>query len=148
MSTCPQVYNFKISAASKISKQKPCTNIPIQCKLCSEVHWKYNIRRHLMERHPSWETTVIASEFKTFRDAISISVEEESKLGIPEELHGQSAAASEAYDARRMSSLPTIRDLHGDSPQRTRNSTVSRHSSWPPLSTLDQNALFLTRSCS
>jgi hypothetical protein len=93
-----------------------------------------------MERHPSWEITIAANEFKAFRDSISISGEEETKLGIPEELQGQSTVASEAYDARRMISLPTVRDLHGDSPQRTRNSVVSQRPLRSPLSLLDQNA--------
>ncbi|KAF9522599.1 hypothetical protein CPB83DRAFT_745856, partial [Crepidotus variabilis] len=33
-STCSQAYNFRISAASKIFKSKPCTNVPIQCPFC------------------------------------------------------------------------------------------------------------------
>ncbi|KAF8236883.1 hypothetical protein L208DRAFT_593481 [Tricholoma matsutake] len=33
ISTCSRAYDFKISPASKISKQKACTNVPIQCQI-------------------------------------------------------------------------------------------------------------------
>jgi hypothetical protein len=56
ISSCAHSYDFRISSASKISKQKPCTNVPIMCKFCHDVHWKHNMRHHLQEWHPSWES--------------------------------------------------------------------------------------------
>jgi hypothetical protein len=44
-----------IHAAAKMSTKKACTNVPIKCDFCSEIHWKYNIHLHLQERHASWE---------------------------------------------------------------------------------------------
>jgi len=121
-STCPHVYNFMISPASRISIQKPCTNVPIQCRLCVQVHWKYNISHHLHEQHPSWEQTLSLKDLEEFRSKISISSEEETKLGIPEDLHGRYATVvtTAAYDARRMA---ITLDRHGDSPRRARQST-------------------------
>ena len=117
--SCTQAYNFKISPASKVSDKKPSTNVPIQCRFCADVHWKYNVRCHLQERHPSWETNVSATELKIFSDSISMSNDEEIRLGIPEIFHGCSIIANEVYDNRRLNALPTVRDTHGDSPQRT-----------------------------
>jgi hypothetical protein len=139
ISSCLQAYNFKICAASKISDKKPSTNVPIQCRLCGEVHWKYNIRRHLQERHPSWETNMSATEFKTFSDNILISSDEETRLGISENLHGCSIVMSEVYDNRRMNALPTVRDIRGDSPRRTRQS-VPIYTVPPPFTLLYQTA--------
>lgn len=77
-----------IHAAGKISKTKPSTNVPIQCifcpRDCPSTHWKYNIQRHLDERHPSWRTYT-GKEVSTFFDAVRITDEEEDKLGISEE---------------------------------------------------------------
>ncbi|KAJ6569698.1 hypothetical protein B0H10DRAFT_1717718, partial [Mycena sp. CBHHK59/15] len=33
-SSCPEAYQFKISAASNCSTSKPCTNVPIRCIMC------------------------------------------------------------------------------------------------------------------
>ncbi|KAJ7715497.1 hypothetical protein B0H14DRAFT_2300857, partial [Mycena olivaceomarginata] len=54
-SSCPDAYKFKLSAALTCSMFKPSTNAPIQCMLCSTVHWKYNMDDHLRERHPNWQ---------------------------------------------------------------------------------------------
>ncbi|KAL1697883.1 hypothetical protein EV121DRAFT_190144, partial [Schizophyllum commune] len=41
-STCPKAYSFTISTTSKVYNSKPCTNVPMQCAFCRELHWKYN----------------------------------------------------------------------------------------------------------
>lgn len=80
ISTCSCAYDFRIAPASKISKQKACTNIPIQCKIsgCLDVHWKYDLYRHLQERHPFWEHNTT----NEFCEQIMITNEEENKLNI------------------------------------------------------------------
>ncbi|KAJ7698821.1 hypothetical protein B0H14DRAFT_2289578, partial [Mycena olivaceomarginata] len=35
VSTCTEVYEFQIAAASKSSAAKPCTNVPLRCSLCA-----------------------------------------------------------------------------------------------------------------
>jgi len=119
-SGCSQVYNFQIAAASKISKQKACTNVPLQCRFCAELHWKYNMVFHLRLKHPRWEENVSEKEREGFRCKILIDTEEETKLGIPEDLHGHWVDASEVYDTRRMGILPNTSGQHGDSPRRLR----------------------------
>jgi len=135
ISTCSCAYDFKIHAASKISKQKACTNVPIQCKFCSDIHWKYNIHRHLQERHPSWESNV-TGEVQEFREKIMITDEEENRLNIPEEKRGWSAIIyADAHDLRRLNQIPSIRDSRTDSPRRPRSSqTFSSPVFIPPIS--------------
>ena len=119
---CENAYDFRISAAAKISKQKACTNVPIECLICNDVHWKYNMRRHLQERHPSWETNIAPGRnLHEFCTKITITNEEEARLGIPEEYQGRSVVAQAAYDACRSQHLPSTRDIHGDSPRRPRH---------------------------
>lgn len=78
-STCPDTYRFAIAPASKISKQKPCTNVPIRCAFCVETHWKYNMENHLRERHPSWKNDPNAGRVSK---QIEVSQEEHRALGI------------------------------------------------------------------
>ena len=115
MSSCTHAYEFRISSASKVSKQKPCTNIPITCKFCLEVHWKYNIQCHLQERHPSWKSAPAPAEVESFSSKISIT-HEEKRLGIPDGLVGHSIFRANAPDVRRSQNLPQIYDSHGESP--------------------------------
>jgi len=134
VSSCAHAYDFRISSASKISKQKPCTNVPIACKFCHDVHWKYNMRHHLQECRLSWESNTTSPEVNDFSGKISITNEEETKLGIPEESQGHSVVALEAYDARRSHSVLPIHDSHGDSPRRPRRTTPVQHPYPPPPS--------------
>lgn len=76
ISSCSQAYAFSITAASKVSCSKPCTNVPTRCTLCPEVHWKYNIPNHLTNRHPLWQSQVNA----TTRQAWEISNEEKQRI--------------------------------------------------------------------
>lgn len=70
MSSCLQAYTFSIASS------KPCTNVPIRCTLCPEIHWKYNLLNHLTERHPSWQSQVNAQT----RQAWEISDEERRRF--------------------------------------------------------------------
>ncbi|KAJ7938681.1 hypothetical protein B0H13DRAFT_2554499, partial [Mycena leptocephala] len=54
-SSCHEVYEFQIAAASKSTAAKPCTNVPLRCTLCPDTHWKYNMAAHLADNHPGWE---------------------------------------------------------------------------------------------
>ncbi|KAI5821656.1 hypothetical protein K523DRAFT_257947 [Schizophyllum commune Tattone D] len=80
-SSCPCAYAFKIDAASHVSKSKPCTNVPLRCPLCPDVHWKYNMEQHLAEKHPDREGR-LSNEFLQL---ICITMDEKSKLGVPED---------------------------------------------------------------
>jgi hypothetical protein len=95
-----------------------------------------------------WETNIMSvTEFKTFSDSISISSDEETRLGISENLHVCSIVMSEVYNNHRMNVLPTVRDFHGVSPRRTRQS-VPIYTVPQPFTLLYQIApLLLITSC-
>ncbi|KAJ7479045.1 hypothetical protein FB451DRAFT_1172165 [Mycena latifolia] len=79
-SDCPSAYSFVISAAAKFHENRPCTNIPIACPLnCNEIHWKYNFKKHLEMRHPSWRDILAPS----FLSQIQITRAEQIALRIP-----------------------------------------------------------------
>jgi len=62
-------------------------------------------------------------------------------LGIPEDHQGRSVA-QDAYDLRRLHHFPTVRDTHGDSPQRPRRTPfASTHISPVPFSLLHADHL-------
>ncbi|KAF8150236.1 hypothetical protein B0H34DRAFT_811419 [Crassisporium funariophilum] len=125
LSKCSHAYEFRIGPASKISKQKACTNVPVQCRLCTEVHWKYNMHQHLQARHPSWEENVLdGRELQEFRDKIKITYEEETRLGIPDDRRGLHVVSSDVRHANPLY-LPSIRDERGDSPRRPRRDTLN-----------------------
>ena len=78
---------------------------------------------NLQELHPSWEKSAVpGSVLMEFRNAITITNEEETKMRIPENYQGYSGSiAQEVYDVRRLNQLPTIHDsTHSDSPQKPR----------------------------
>ena len=68
----------------------------------------------------------------SIRNTITISDEEETKLGIPETLRGHSVIAGEVYDNSRLGTPPAIRDLHGDSPRWIRHTPMVSPSRQPP----------------
>ncbi|TFK32012.1 hypothetical protein BDQ12DRAFT_64206 [Crucibulum laeve] len=123
VSSCPCAYDFMLSPASKISKQKAYTNMPIECLICQEIHWKYNIQHHLQERHPSWESNVApGNNLSKFGERITITNEEEERLHIPESYQGESVVAQDVYNAGRVQHLPSIHDSRDDSPPRLHHS--------------------------
>ncbi|KAF8237508.1 hypothetical protein L208DRAFT_1389126 [Tricholoma matsutake] len=122
ISTCSCAYDFKISPTSKISKQKACTNVPIQCKFCPNIHWNN-----------------AASELNEFHEKITITNEEENRLKIPESKQGWSTVIyTDVYDLRHLNHLPFIHDGQGDSPRRSRQTSFVPASlePFPPISLL------------
>lgn len=128
-STCSKAYKFMIHAAAKMSAKKACTNVPIRCEFCVEVHWKYNYHRHLQERHKSWNQR---GDVRAFSAKIEITAEEEQRLHVPQDNVGCNSTLDAAiYDERRMGCTPSIRDPHNDSPRRPRH--YQQTSPSPPL---------------
>jgi hypothetical protein len=134
VSTCPQAYPFVIKRAQAVRPKKPSTNVPIRCIFCEQdkTFWKYDIRRHLLTRHPSWEiqTGKHIDEFKTL---ITITEEEEQGVGIPDNRIGSMAVLLRLVsDDRRERILPSTRDKHGDSPRRSSTYVVPPRDSDTP----------------
>ncbi|KAJ7275727.1 hypothetical protein C8J57DRAFT_1035914, partial [Mycena rebaudengoi] len=83
VSSCPEWYQFMVKPALKSSAAKPCINSPVKCFLCSQVHWKYNLEQHLRAQHPSWEVTMEEKKRDVLRSLISLTHDEETRLGVP-----------------------------------------------------------------
>ncbi|KAK7021595.1 hypothetical protein R3P38DRAFT_2533481, partial [Favolaschia claudopus] len=82
-SSCVDVYEFQIAAALKSSISKPCTNAPVRCPLCPQIHWKYNMDAHLRDAHPNWELTATEATTALIASRTTITRDEESRLKIP-----------------------------------------------------------------
>ena len=122
-SKCAHAYEFKISFASKVSKVKACTNVPVRCGLCNKAHWKYNMHQHLQVQHPHWENNVLGREaLQVFRKKITTSEEEETRLGIPDDRRGLPCVITGVCHENPLY-LPSIRNERGDSPRRPRQET-------------------------
>ncbi|KAK6987897.1 hypothetical protein R3P38DRAFT_3229735 [Favolaschia claudopus] len=80
-SECPSAYPFLISTTKKFLPTRPCTNVPVMCAMpdCKQIHWKYNFKQHMEERHPGWE----GHTANDFIDEIRISSAEQLELKIP-----------------------------------------------------------------
>ncbi|KAF6750165.1 hypothetical protein DFP72DRAFT_818060, partial [Ephemerocybe angulata] len=129
ISSCKYSHPLKVGFAVKSTVSRPCSNSPIVCPLnsCGETHWKYNMLRHLQDRHPNY--TALLDQNLAFRDIIQVSAEEQSRMGLMDALMSSERRAprsQESYDARRSRQPPTTRDLHGASPQRPRHYTSDR----------------------
>ncbi|KAF8225601.1 hypothetical protein L208DRAFT_417949 [Tricholoma matsutake] len=102
------------------------------------IHWKYNMHRHLQERHPSWESNA-ASELNEFHEKITITNKEENRLKIPESKQGWSTVIyTDVYDLCHLNHLTFIHNGRGDSPQRSRQTSFVPASlePFPPISLL------------
>ncbi|KAJ7936419.1 hypothetical protein B0H13DRAFT_1589586, partial [Mycena leptocephala] len=110
-STCSEAYKFAIKSASNSSGAHPCTNVPIRCILCQEVHWKYNMEQHLRDRHPEWELTKSRGERDAFSSTFAISESERLKLGVPETSPASPVQSEQSdallNDSRGQKRLPT-----------------------------------------
>jgi len=122
LSKCMHASEFKISLASKVSKSKACTNVPVKCRLCTEVHWKYNMHQHLQVQHPAWENDVLdRQELQEFHEKITICQEEETRLGIPDK---RQIVNTNMHHANPLY-LPSIHNERGDSLRRLRQEAVN-----------------------
>lgn len=54
-STCPYFYKFSLKSAHKGSSTYPSTNVPLECPQCvaGTFVWKYNMKEHWTQAHPS-----------------------------------------------------------------------------------------------
>jgi len=54
-SRCQNLRRIKLKLAENFTTTQPCTNHPLICSLCSKdspAVWKYNLKDHIVERHP------------------------------------------------------------------------------------------------
>ena len=50
-SDCEHYSKFSLISAAKHTACSPCTNIPVKCTSCNQVHWRYNMATHFKDRH-------------------------------------------------------------------------------------------------
>ncbi|KAJ7925444.1 hypothetical protein B0H13DRAFT_1600490, partial [Mycena leptocephala] len=82
-SSCHEVYEFQIAAASKSTAAKPSTNVPLRCTLCPDTHWKYNMAAHLADNHPGWELTATTETREVLNVKIRLAQGEDCRLQEP-----------------------------------------------------------------
>ncbi|THH18378.1 hypothetical protein EW146_g2586 [Bondarzewia mesenterica] len=95
ISTCSTAHTFLYGPACKFLQSTPSTNIPIVCVLChpkpgsaaQPAVWKYNMLQHLPDHHPghipSDSGPGLLQVPADFIQRITITLEEERKIGIP-----------------------------------------------------------------
>ncbi|KAF8988067.1 hypothetical protein BDQ17DRAFT_1257965, partial [Cyathus striatus] len=64
--------------------------------------------------HPSWEQILAADEI--YQYSLKITIEEQMKLGIPENYQGKMLTSQAEYDAWQSNQMSTTQDLQRQSP--------------------------------
>ncbi|KAF8970226.1 hypothetical protein BDZ97DRAFT_1603815, partial [Flammula alnicola] len=56
-SGCGNWQVFRYTVAAESTSTSPCSNVPVTCPICpdkqSPAVWKYNLRSHILSKHPS-----------------------------------------------------------------------------------------------
>jgi hypothetical protein len=74
-SHCPNLYCIQLRSAAKYSAKSPCTNNPLTCPLCpphSDCVWKYNLRSHILMKHPTANIDLYEHLFKLHADEATL----------------------------------------------------------------------------
>lgn len=53
---CSNTISFSYGMAAESSATSPCSNVPVQCPLCSRLDpavWRYNLKYHFCVKHPN-----------------------------------------------------------------------------------------------
>ena len=66
-SNCKYFLRFSLRPAESSTKNKPCTNRPIECKICKTVLWSYNIEPHYHVNHPLEDIPSMISQLEINR---------------------------------------------------------------------------------
>jgi len=61
-SGCKYFSDFSMKSAKSYLKGNPCTNRPIECAICSNVFWSYNLFSHYTSSHSFMECPLIMSK--------------------------------------------------------------------------------------
>ena len=72
-SNCEYKDKFSLKAAEKSSKSSPCTNRPLNCRLCKVVKWSYSMLGHMRKEHsdyPADECAIPQEEENNVKDKI------------------------------------------------------------------------------
>jgi hypothetical protein len=61
-SDCKYFKSFALKSSTNLSKNTPCSNRPVNCSICNETYWSYNISIHYNEKHSSVECPFIIKD--------------------------------------------------------------------------------------
>lgn len=61
-SDCKYFKAFALKPSASFSKSSPCTNRPVNCTICDETYWSYNIYIHYNEKHSGVECPFLINE--------------------------------------------------------------------------------------
>lgn len=82
-SHCSNLRSFQVKKAEEFSTRQPCTNYPLSCPLCprgAAAVWKYNLRSHLLTKHPSYTAELHEPIWRLHPDEESLMKAEWEKL--------------------------------------------------------------------
>ncbi|TRM59533.1 hypothetical protein BD626DRAFT_633076 [Schizophyllum amplum] len=134
VSTCSQAHSFMIKSAAKASRAKPCTNVPMRCRLCPMIQWKYNMSTHLRERHPGWKPRDVVDD--EFVKALTISEQEATELPLFGKATAQGKGSSRLK--RRRSPSPSVEEATARSAKQPKTAHISSFAppadAWDPWS--------------
>ncbi|KAJ7922043.1 hypothetical protein B0H13DRAFT_1866113 [Mycena leptocephala] len=60
-----------------------------QTSAVANIHWKYNMGRHLRDKHPTWDVTTEGATRLVLRTMITLTDTEETQLGVPQTVKPQ-----------------------------------------------------------
>ena len=63
-SSCAYFRKFNLKSSTKPTRSSPSTNRPIECHLCKEVYWSYNVKRHFGEKHADQQPPELITELE------------------------------------------------------------------------------------
>ncbi|KAF8874313.1 hypothetical protein CPB84DRAFT_1853644 [Gymnopilus junonius] len=67
-STCPSRRKVSLKTAQSFTENQPCTNHPLKCPICPKVVWKYNLKAHINDNHPTATVQLYESFYKLHGD--------------------------------------------------------------------------------
>ena len=63
-SHCPNLRKIRLKIAESFSERQPCTNHPLKCPLCPLIVWKYNLKSHITDGHPTANVALYETLYK------------------------------------------------------------------------------------
>lgn len=63
-SNCKYFRKFNLKSSTKPTKSSPSTNRPIECHICKQVFWSYNMRSHFKQMHPNEESPELLTDIE------------------------------------------------------------------------------------
>ncbi|KAF9042842.1 hypothetical protein BDZ89DRAFT_943749, partial [Hymenopellis radicata] len=94
---------FKYAVAAQSTAKSPCSNVPIECRICSRdptapAIWKYTAREHYKTVHPNADLNLYKADWEistSEKKAMRKVYKERKKLSKPKKSRGEAKALKE-----------------------------------------------------